>query len=495
MRGPCGGHPGQPAPSGRRWCLTQPVRTGSPARRCALLLVAGIALLEIAWVAVLPPFAGSDEVDHAYRAAAVADGQWVTRAVPDEARGLLLHVPEDIVTAAGPDCRSHPASTTETCTGSLVEERPGMRSVASGAASYQPVYYAYVGSIADALTGSTALYAMRLASVLLCLVMLLVAAFAATRSGPWTVFALVATCLPTMTYSMAVTAPNGPEMAAATAWWCGLLAWRPGSRTASMAAVGLGLAGGLLCMLRLLGPVFLVLSLGLVLLARSAQVARIPGELRRAALPVVLVLLGVAAGAGWVLLASSYGGPREAEGGADLGFAHVVLWALQSIGAFPYRDQMAPLATYVLVGTVLVLLVGTALHRARGAPRAALVMAMVLSVAVPLLLTWVTLEDRGNIWQGRYGWPLTMGCLLLAGWVLDERGLTVHPRLVSGAVVALVVGQAISLVGVLDGQRQRDASELVPGWDGPPVLVVGLLCVAAAASLAAATRKSEVHSE
>ena len=37
----------------------------------------GLLLLQLGWVVVIPPFAAMDEWDHAYRASAVAHGQWV----------------------------------------------------------------------------------------------------------------------------------------------------------------------------------------------------------------------------------------------------------------------------------------------------------------------------------------------------------------------------------------------------------------------------------
>ena len=71
----------------------------------ASLLAAGVLLVQLAWILTVPPFRGIDEFDHAYRAAAVAHGQWLPR--------------------ASASVRGH---------GEYVE-------VASGAARYNPVFY------------------------------------------------------------------------------------------------------------------------------------------------------------------------------------------------------------------------------------------------------------------------------------------------------------------------------------------------------------------
>ena len=69
--------------------------SGATARRrafrVAALLFLGTLLLQSAWILTLPPFRGTDEFDHAFRAAQVAGGDWaaVVQLVPDYA-GLAI---------------------------------------------------------------------------------------------------------------------------------------------------------------------------------------------------------------------------------------------------------------------------------------------------------------------------------------------------------------------------------------------------------------------
>src|SRR3954451_5709421 len=75
------------------------------AQRASGLLLLGLVLVQVVWIFVVPPFRASDEFDHAYRAAAVARGQWVpSSARAPGVRGSLVTVPDDLVQAARAEC-------------------------------------------------------------------------------------------------------------------------------------------------------------------------------------------------------------------------------------------------------------------------------------------------------------------------------------------------------------------------------------------------------
>ncbi len=66
--------------------------TTTQPRRSLLL---GLCGLFAVWVLVMPPFAGSDEFDHAYRAAAAARGQWAIDPVAaTRGTGAFVTVPD-----------------------------------------------------------------------------------------------------------------------------------------------------------------------------------------------------------------------------------------------------------------------------------------------------------------------------------------------------------------------------------------------------------------
>ena len=85
----------------------------------------GLCGLFAVWVLVMPPFAGSDEFDHAYRAAAAARGEWAIDPVnATRGTGAFLKVPTDIVEAAQPECQYLRYTRDHDCVGTPGRGRP-----------------------------------------------------------------------------------------------------------------------------------------------------------------------------------------------------------------------------------------------------------------------------------------------------------------------------------------------------------------------------------
>ena len=139
----------------------------------------GVTLVQLAWALAVPPFRGSDEHDHAYRASEVADGEWRPDYVPPEhGRGDLITVRRDIVAAAHPVCTWLKYTAHDDCNGvRRIDDRHVL--VASAAARYNPAFYWVIGSVAKPWTGAAALYAMRAAAAAMC------AAAIAGCAGSW----------------------------------------------------------------------------------------------------------------------------------------------------------------------------------------------------------------------------------------------------------------------------------------------------------------------
>ena len=88
-------------------------RTGR--RRFVGGIVLGLAILQALWIVTVPPFRASDEFDHAYRAAAVARGQWQATEAGGDGRGTLVRVPADLVAAAHDQCAACPYTGPDNC--------------------------------------------------------------------------------------------------------------------------------------------------------------------------------------------------------------------------------------------------------------------------------------------------------------------------------------------------------------------------------------------
>lgn len=455
-----------------------------PAARVPALVFLGSLLLQLAWVAAVPPFTGMDEFDHAYRAVSVADGHWHSQhqATGYVGRGDLVRVPGSLAVAAKPVCDSYTHISERDC--SPVDHfTDGTVTIASGAARYNPVLYWALGTVARPFEGATALYAMRVASALGCSLLMGLAAWCLglwARTA-WPVTALVVSLTPVALYGASTPAPNGPEMFAALVVWAALLGLRyvdpddPRSRTLVLVSLPAAVVlGGV----RSLGPLWLCLVLasvaGLVGLRRCRRHLHALGWI--AVLAGAVLLVATAASAWWTRAAGANALAAEQDKHLSGPWSHsaglVPFWFLQSIAAFPDKTDAGPGAVYAIGAGLILGMLGLGFSRARGALRLHIVLVPVLAVAVPCTLSALTYARLGPVWQGRYALPFALGVLLVASLALDET----RTRLPAGALlpllVALGVEQAMGPVSVLVDQRRTSPLAGSSAWLGGSVGVI-----------------------
>ena len=122
--------------------------------------------MQTAWALVVPPFRGIDEHDHAYKAAAVARGDWSADHEESPTRTRVPGRAARLVDAATPVCESWPYTKPDNCR-PQGPARDGLVWVSSSAARYNPVAYFFIGTGSLLFEGTAALYAMRAVSALL----------------------------------------------------------------------------------------------------------------------------------------------------------------------------------------------------------------------------------------------------------------------------------------------------------------------------------------
>lgn len=472
-----------------------PSRAVRPSRaaRSAAWLTLGFLLLQAAWILTVPPFRGSDEFDHAYRAAAVAGGDWVATEPARDGRGLLLEVPETLVRAATAQCSELDYTGPDNCE-SVGAVGDGRVLIASGAAAYFPAYYAVVGTVGELATGAQSLYLMRVATALVCAAFVLAAAWSSgLGASRWPLRALVLAVSPVFAYSTSIVAPNGLEMAAGLALWCSLVALGSGRhRSEERVLVVIAVVSAtVMCLLRLLGPAFVLAAVVTVWLFRR-------GELWAAARRHTRLVLGgsvaVASAAAlflwWVTGPGAVRSLSGPDGGEDLKPIYAVLWPLQSIAAFPYRDQPGPLLVYGVVGALVVALVLLALKVATSWSRLVVLAAAAGALVLPFAATLATSEGRGVIWQGRYGLAFAVGFILLAGWVLGESVRPPEPPWPFAAVLMTAYGAALGACYLKvrrDELADNPASVADGAWLEPAPATLVVLTLLAMLALANAT--------
>jgi hypothetical protein len=252
--------------------------------------------------------------------------------------------------------------------------------------------------------------------------------------------------------------PNGPEIAAAVAFWvCALVLVsnvRDGIDRRLVTAAGI--AGCVLALSRQLGPLWLAL-IGITIavfagwesiraLARSGW-ARV-----WTALIVVFSVVQVA----WDIGVGSLGYTRPPNALKNIPTADIARFTVgasfdrykQMIGYFGWLDTQSPALTYVLWTAGLGFLVLVALALARRRQVAALLIVTAAIVVVPLTLESAVFGSAGGAaWQGRYGLPLAVGVPIVAAMAIASSGRgsqLAEPRLFIGAGVMLVVAHILA---------------------------------------------------
>ncbi|MDP2772458.1 MAG: hypothetical protein Q8O61_02790, partial [Nocardioides sp.] len=203
---------------------------------------------------------------------------------------------------------------------------------------------------------------------------------------------------------------------------------------------------------------------------------------------VVLVAASVAAFAWWTfgpfVPDASGEGP---DGPTDFHLGNLVLWPLQSVAAFPYRDQMGPLIVYPVVGALVLAMVVVALRVGTGREKRILLATMLTALALPVALTLATLQSTGVVWQGRYGLPYSVGFVLIAGVIMGRHATrsTLPWSLTIPAVLSYIVAIVACLLKVRDTEvSDNAASASDPVWHEPGVFVLGVLVTLAMALFA-----------
>jgi hypothetical protein len=457
----------------------------SPRRAFSSMFVS-VLLVQLAWALAVPAFRGLDEFDHAYKAAAVARGQLHDAGPTRAGDGRLVSVPRDLVAAARDACRSRPYTGHDSCR-PVGTQTDGLVTVDSSAAAYNPAYYAVVGTVALKFSGAWALVAMRGATILLCALMLGWAAAVTARWARtgWPFVTMAVGLTPVLLYSTTIVSPNGLQYAGAVLVWSSMLGLVDDQHSARRFLPALTAGAAVTVATHTTGPLWLLLIALTVFLLEPLRgwVGRVRSDPRAWVASAGLIGAATAACAFWVRHArtNALGAPDESMPAltvTDL-LREVLLWVLQTVGAFPMRDEAAAPVTYVVWMLVFLGLAGLFFRRASSRQRWVQVLLALACLVVPLALTLIAYSSLGLAWQGRYGLPLSVGMPLLIGWALSQRGVGLPPRVAGTVLAALGVASAFAVV-----QVARHETALAPH---PPLadhLPLGLVLVGALAVIA-----------
>lgn len=449
-------------------------------------ILVSILLIQLGWILILPAFRGIDEFAHVFKADAVSHGQLGTSGTPANGRGALLEVSPDLVEAAAPLCASYRYTLPDDC--HPVDRVPEDRvTIASGAATYNPTYYIVVGLLARPFSGASFDVAMRAVTAVIAALLL---AWAAALTAGWSrnrwpmvCFGLATT--PVLLYSSSIASPNGVGYAAAALLWAaglGLVQTPQQPRLAALTTAAVVMVSTHTTGVMWLGLVAVVL---VRLLPQASWRLLLRTNRRRCVTAATVTTVAATACVAWILLARTNTlGPVD----PDLPplqltsiLRSLVLWAFQTIAAFPFRDQPAPLGVYVLWLVPFTFVMMIAWRRMSRRLRLALVMLLAAWVLVPAALTVVSYTSAGFAWQGRYAIPLALGFPALAALALNrERGIAVLPAALFFMTYAVAHTVSVGFVAARYGTSPHAptlATELPGGFALATMLVLigGLL--------------------
>ena len=443
--------------------------------RVAILFTLASFLMQAAWIFAVPPFRGIDEFDHAFRASAVSRGQWL----PSDndaihGRGNLQLVDRSIVAAAEPICESYKYTGPDNCT-PVESVDSDTVVVATAAGRYHPLYYWMVGSPASLAEGFTALYVMRLVAAALCALFIGLAGWttALWSRSRWPYVGIVVALSPVAIYSMSLPAPNGLEIAAGLSLWTALLGLRnvdPRSPTARLLILSCLPAAAVLSTVRQLGPLFLALIICVAIISyggvRSVALARTqPASVTAAG---VVVVLASAANLWWMDAAAGLTFDEGHWVGNPIteSLRQMPAWLLQTVAAFPTRNEPAPAMVYAIWLIGFFGFVYVSLRRVWSRQHTALLVALAIGTAVPLALSIPTIPEHGPMWQGRYGLPFTVGIAVIAGLILDRTRYDsrIGNALTNVLPLGLITAHAVSVEAVLRGELAQSPLAGDPSW-------------------------------
>jgi hypothetical protein len=390
-----------------------------------------VLAVQVGWLLAVPAFHGIDEVDHVYRASSVARGHWQAGSVePDDGRGYLIPVPEDIVEAAHGACALLKYVGPDNCSATTDPDGNGNVLVASAAANYNPAWYFVVGAAAGPFDGDQAALAMRLCAMLLCDLTIGLALWllANRTASPWAILGMAVACTPVLLYSSVNAAPNGLGYCAGILLWVSLLTLPQDSHESLRSPlIGVAASAPVVMVTHSTGLLWVAITFLCAAPLVAGRVLRLCKRSRKSVATVALLLASAAvASSTWILTAGT-NDPRSGDA-ADYGqvpasvlLQGVILWPLQSIATLQMRGNSAPILVYAVAVALMTVFVLAALRAGNRAERLSIGLVALASFAIPIAATAVAYSRLSAAWQGRYGLALSLGIFLVATSALTRK--------------------------------------------------------------------------
>lgn len=399
--------------------------------RIGCLAFIGFFLMIAGWSLAAPYDGSPDEIDHIVRAVGVVSGE-VAPPPADAKRGTgaFQTVPRGLLRT---NCWAFDPTRSAACAIAPDSDRTPV-SAPSGAGRYFPPYYAVVGWPLSWWPGWLGVLSARLVSGAMAAAFLAGAVAVIARRSRFRLMSagVLVGITPMATYMAAAVNPNGVEIAAASAFFVGLVhlmvGRSSGAPTGLLALVGLSSVA--LAVLRASSLVWL--AVGFVAFLVPWSLPHVRALVRRPATWVwalATVVAGVSAFV-WIIARDAadlgnYTGGRvlsmgqawmvEAENWRD--------YLDQAVGVTGWLDTRMSSVFYLVWEFVAGALVVAAVVVGGRADRLRLALLIVGGVIAPAWLEVLYANETGFVTQGRYVLPMLVGIAVFSAYILEERGL------------------------------------------------------------------------
>ena len=461
------------------------------------------------WSMADPLVAAPDEQAHMIRAYAIDHGQ-LGRQVPGSDKSLVdVTVPASInFTKAYPRCFQFRSAVSAACAPEFTKSTtPVVTDTYVG--HYPPLYYILVGTGSWFSVHDPGLYLMRLASSLICAVMLALTAYVIARWAKRRALAAgVAVAMTPIVWFLAASVnPSGFEIVTAICLWTSLAVlvadYLDNPPVALVAIVGF--TGSVLVLVRGLSPLWMALiGVVIVIAAGPRRAWALVRRRRDIQYAVGAIVVAAVVAAAWIFtqhtLSIAPDGAKVAPGTSEYELMRMVAhhirdWIKQSVGVLGWLDTPMPHWFYDIWYVMISVLFVGGLVLGWMRARLALIVTAVLSALVPFVLVVRQAHQLGIVWQGRDLMPMAVGVPILAAglWSRSRRSRVVQ-RNVSVGLVG-VVGVLTMGAFYLNLRRYavgRAGSRLFflhsGGWSPPTgslltLCVYGIVTVAMAATV------------
>jgi hypothetical protein len=420
-----------------------------------------------AWAVAAPYDATADEHDHIYRAVGVVSGDVMPE--PTDAirgSGAFVWVPSGLIRPFPPESAGgkptgaieRPCWTFSVATSASCAEPPSADDtpvlVGSGAGRYNPLYYAAVGLPLKLWPGWSGVLLARLLSAAFAAALLAAAIAVVLRHARHglVLAAIVVGATPMSLHFMGAINPNGLEIAAGIAFFSAAipLFLKPVQERTQGLLWLTGISAICLAMLRPTGLAYL--ALGVAALAFPLRSAN-TGELLRSRLArrwIVAIALACGLAAVWIVVMQSTDAGNIFTFGRRFGVGQALYTVgllpyqlmEQAIGAFNWLETRIPAPAYLVWEGMASTLLVAAFAIGRRIDRYRLIALFIGGVGFPLAMQLYYINSVGLITQGRYLLPMLVGLVLMAGYILSERGL---PENMSRSLTRLAIAFLLPL--------------------------------------------------